>query len=71
MIDTMRKEIIRKLHIIQKWRRGGKGRMLLSPKEFGEAIDDCIRLLRSMSDKDYEYLKERNGNFSREKEAAL
>lgn len=33
--------------------------MPLSPKEFGEAIDDCIRLLRSMSDKDYEYLKER------------
>lgn len=56
---------------MQKWRRGGKGRMPLSPKEYGEAIDDCIRLLRSISDKDYEYLKERNGNFSREKEAAL
>lgn len=40
---------------MQKWRMGGKGTMPLSPKEFGEAIDDCIRLLRSISDKDYEY----------------
>lgn len=35
---------------MQKWRRGGKGTMPLSPKEFGEAIDDCIRLLRRMKD---------------------
>ena len=55
----MRKQLIRKLHEMQKWRRGGKGTMPLSPKEFGEAIDDCIRLLRSISDKDYEYLMNR------------
>ena len=35
---------------MQKWRRGG-GEMPLSPKDFGLAIDDCIRLLRSMDDK--------------------
>ena len=35
---------------MQKWRRGGKGEMP-SSQEFGLAIDDCIRLLRSMDDK--------------------
>lgn len=34
---------------MQKWRRGGKGEMP-SPKEFGFAIDDCIRILRGLSD---------------------
>lgn len=46
----MRKQLIRKLHAMQKWRRGGKGTMPLSPKEFGEAIDDCIRVLRMLED---------------------
>ena len=36
---------------MQKWRRGGKGEIPFSPKEFGLAIDDCIRLLRNMDDK--------------------
>ena len=48
----MRKLLIRKLHLAQKWRRGGRGE-LPSPKEFGLAIDDCIRLLRSLSDEQF------------------
>lgn len=38
---------------MQKWRRGGKGGMPFSPKDFGIAIDDCIRLLRKLSDKQF------------------
>ena len=37
---------------MQKWRRGG-GDMPFSPKEFGIAIDDCIRLLRKLSDEQF------------------
>lgn len=40
---------------MQKWRRGG-GDMPFSPKEFGVAIDDCIRLLRKLSDKQFNEL---------------
>ena len=40
--------------------------MPLSPKEFGEAIDDCIRLLRGMSDKDYEYLMDRRNSYEKD-----
>ena len=47
----MRRKLLRKLHDMQKWRRGGKGEIPFSPKEFGLAIDDCIRLLRNMDDK--------------------
>lgn len=46
----MRKRLIKILHEAQKWRRGGKGENPFSPKEFGLAIDNCIRLLRKMSD---------------------
>lgn len=57
----MRKILIRKLHEMQKWRRGGEGEMPLSPQEFGKAIDDCIRLLRKLSDKQFNKLmNERN-----------
>jgi hypothetical protein len=41
---------------MQKWRRGGKGAMPLSPSEFGEAIDDCLRILRKLSDKQIEII---------------
>lgn len=41
---------------MQKWRRGGKGEMPFSPKEFGLAIDDCIRLLRRIDDKQFNEL---------------
>lgn len=51
----MRKTLIRKLHLAQKWRRGGNGEMP-SPKEFGLAIDDCIRLLRRLSDEQFNEL---------------
>lgn len=46
----MRKGLIRKLHEMQKWRRGADMPMPLTPKEFGIAIDDCIRILRKLSD---------------------
>lgn len=52
----MRKALIRKLHDMQKWRRGANIPMPLTPKEFGEAIDDCIRLLRGLSDEQVENL---------------
>ena len=52
----MRKALIRKLHEMQKWRRGANTPMPLSSKEFGECIDECIRLLRRMSDKQYNEL---------------
>lgn len=41
---------------MQKWRRGANTPMPLSPKEFGECIDDCIRMLRRMSDEQYNEL---------------
>lgn len=52
----MRKKLIRTLHGMQKWRRGGKGEMPFSPKEFGLAIDDCIRLLRKLNDEQFKSL---------------
>lgn len=47
----MRKELIKKLHDMQKWRRGKRSPMPLSPAEFGEVLDDCIRILRRLDDK--------------------
>lgn len=46
----MRKVLLRKLHEMQKWRRGARSDMPLTPSEFGNAIDDCIRILRGLSD---------------------
>lgn len=46
----MRKTLIRKLHEMQKWRRGSKTSTPLTPSEFGKCIDDCIRVLRKLSD---------------------
>jgi hypothetical protein len=45
----MRKQLIRKLHGYQKWRRGARIKAL-HPKEVGLMIDDCIRVLRKLSD---------------------
>ena len=50
----MRKALIRKLHDMQKWRRGHGSAMPFTPYEFGLAIDDCIRLLRGLSDEQVE-----------------
>lgn len=38
---------------MQKWRRGEDIPMPLTPREFGEAIDDCIRILRKISDEQF------------------
>lgn len=35
---------------MQKWRRGKGKTMPFSQREFGEAIDDCIRILRKLDD---------------------
>ena len=45
----MRKNLIRKLHLYQKWRRGARVNTL-HPKEVGLMLDDCIRILRKPSD---------------------
>ena len=50
----MRKGLIRKLHEMQKWRRGKLKVMPLTPTEWGVAIDDCIRVLRGVKDEDVE-----------------
>lgn len=34
------------LHLHQKWRRGAINEMPLTAKEYGEALDEAIRLLR-------------------------
>lgn len=39
-------QILKNLHLYQKWRRGGK--VQPDPKEIGEALDETIRLLRKI-----------------------
>ena len=51
----MRKTLIRKLHLYQKWRRGARTKAL-HPKEVGLMIDDCIRVLRKLSDEQFNEL---------------
>jgi hypothetical protein len=58
----MRKELIRKLHGYQKWRRGARIKAL-HPKDVGLMIDDCIRVLRKLSDEQVnEILNEKKNN---------
>lgn len=45
----MRKTLIGKLHLYQKWRRGARIKAL-HPKDVGLMLDDCIRILRKLSD---------------------
>lgn len=52
----MRKEVIKVLHEMQKWRRGNGDVMPYSPKQFGIAIDVSIRVLRGMSDEHFNKL---------------
>lgn len=40
------KQVIHALHLHQKWRRGAMSEMPLTAKEYGEALDEAIRLLR-------------------------
>lgn len=49
---------------MQRWRRGADVPMPYSPKEFGEAIDDCIRILQKLNDEQVNELL--NGNNRRE-----
>jgi hypothetical protein len=59
----MRKVLLRKLHEMQKWRRGASIDMPLTTSEFGEAIDDCIRLLRKLSDEQVNDILNEKKNF--------
>ena len=55
----MRKTFIRNLHLYQKWRRGARIKAL-HPKDVGLTLDDCIRILRKLSDEQVnEILNER------------
>ena len=59
----MRKDLIRKLHLYQKWRRGARIEHPLHPKEVGSMLDDCIRILRKLSDEQVnEILNEKKDN---------
>lgn len=40
------KQVIHALHLHQKWRRGAISEMPLMAKEYGQALDEAIRLLR-------------------------
>lgn len=40
------KQVIHALHLHQKWRRGAISEMPLTAREYGEALDEAIRLLR-------------------------
>ena len=53
----MRRELIRKLEKMQKWRRGAKISMPYSPREFGLMIDDCIMVLKGITDEQFDKIK--------------
>ncbi|MEG2151161.1 MAG: hypothetical protein RRY36_08090 [Bacteroidaceae bacterium] len=44
-------EVIKNLHLYQKWRRGGLDEMPMTPKVLGETEDEAIRLLRQIRKK--------------------
>ena len=56
----MRNKLKEKLNTTNMWRRGADIPMP-SPKEFGEAIDDCIKLLERMSDEQFKELMNGKG----------
>ena len=53
---------------MQKWRRGG-GDMPCSPTEWGVTIDDCIRLLRKLSNEQFNELMNNGRNVETDKSA--
>ena len=40
------KQVIHALHLHQKWRRGAINEIPLTAREYGEALDEAIKLLR-------------------------
>ena len=52
---------------MQKWRRGG-GEMPYTPKQFGEAIDNSIRILRKLTDKQVNEILNGRGIVGKSKE---
>ena len=59
----MRKTLIRRLHLYQKWRRGARIEHPLHPKELGLTLDDCIRVLRGLSGKQVNMILNEKKNF--------
>ena len=58
----MRKKLIERLHLYQKWRRGARIKAV-HPKEVGEMLDDCIRVLRELSDEQVNDILNEKKNF--------
>ena len=52
----MRQELIYKLQMMQMWRRGANMEMPYTGKEFGIMIDDCIKILHRLTDKQVEQI---------------
>lgn len=52
---------------MQKWRRGG-GEMPYTPKQFGEAIDNSMRILRKLTDKQVNEILNGRGIVGKSKE---
>ena len=53
----MRKELIRRLKKMQKWRRGYGMNMPYTPREFGLMIDECIKVLKAITDEQFDDVK--------------
>ena len=58
----MRNELIKRLEKKQKWRRGDGKFMPYTPKEFGLMIDDCIMILKGITDEQFKKIKKDNGS---------
>lgn len=54
------KQVIHTLHLHQKWRRGAISQPLATQKEYGEALDEALRLLRKMSKQEERTWKKEN-----------
>lgn len=48
----MRSTLIRKIQHHQRWRRGADIPMM-HPKEIGQALDDCIKVLEALDDEQF------------------
>lgn len=53
-------QVIHILRLHQKWRRGAISEMPLTAREYGEALDEALRLLRKMSKQEERKWKKEN-----------
>lgn len=54
------KQVIHTLHLYQKWRRGAISQPIATQKEYGEALDEALMLLRKMSKQEERKWKKEN-----------